>query len=112
MRKIKKINWPSDREFAMTLAPLAKVCYFLGVFSYGNKKLYAAREFEAQMKPNLWNPMFYVVYMLIVLILFVSNVVLSVSKSFTDAYEIFTTSRATLPFDEKYVQESEEVEHA
>lgn len=111
MRKIKKLNFPSDKEFAMTLAPFAKLCFYLGIFSYHKKRL-CARKFEATMKPNLWNPLFYIVYFFIASLALIVDIIATIINTFKETFNIFTTSRAELDFDERYVEEWEDIEYA
>jgi hypothetical protein len=64
------------------------------------------------MKPNLWNPLFYIVYFFIASFALIVDIIATIINTFKETFNIFTTSRAELDFDERYVEEWEDIEYA
>lgn len=108
MRKIKKFNFPSNKEFIIGFKSGAKVLYYLGIIRLKNRRL-EGREFVADIKPVHWNPLFYVAWVLMFVVFMLVVLLTSIIQALTESYEVFCTQKARVDFDEKYVTEFEEL---
>lgn len=109
MRKIKKFNFPSNKEFMNNFKVGARILYYLGIIQLKNKRLAGRREFIADVKPVYWNPLFYVAWTMMFAVFMFAVILTSIVKALTESHEVFCGQQARVDFDEKYVTEFEEL---